>query len=275
MNESAVMKDTPFPPTWSPDRSFSQDRIGLSVRDGIATIAIQIPEKHNALDEPATAGLVEALAEAVRAEARVVLLTGVGGRAFISGADLNGFEGPRPTGTDFVDRQRLLAACPIPTIAVINGYCIGGGLMTALNCDFRLASTNSTFGIPAAKLGISYGSDGLRSLVQAIGPARTRRLLYVGDRIDAETALAWGLVEHIYEPQDLWDAAKDMATTIAGNAPLSIKATKETVADILSDPDQRDPDRIAAWGVTCKDSRDFREGRDAFREKRAPEFEGR
>ena len=269
------MKDLAFPPDWSPDRVFSDGRIGLSIAGRVATLAIQIPQKHNALDEPATAGLVEALAAAEEADARAVLLTGIGGRAFISGADLNGFEGPRPTGTDFIDRQRILAACAIPTIAVIRGYCIGGGLMTALNCDFRLASTDSTFGIPAAKLGISYGSEGLRSLVDAIGPARTRRLLYVGDRIDAETALSWGLVEHLYDPDDLWSAAVDMAETIANNAPLSIRATKETVADILADPGTRDPARIAEWGVRCKDSHDFREGRDSFREKRAPRFEGR
>ncbi len=269
------MKDITFPPAWSPERSFSEGRVGLSIADNVAILAIQIPQKHNALDEPATAGLVEALAAADDAGARALLLTGTGGRAFISGADLNGFEGPRPTGTDFIDRQRILAACPIPTIAVIRGYCIGGGLMTALNCDFRLASTDSTFGIPAAKLGISYGSDGLRSLVDAVGPARTRRLLYVGDRIDADTAMSWGLVEHLYDPDDLWPAALDMARTIADNAPLSIRATKETVADILSDPEQREPGRIADWGIRCKESVDFREGRDAFREKRAPQFEGR
>lgn len=269
------MTEHSFPPNWAPDRTFADGRIGLRVSDGIAVLAIQIPERHNALDEPATAGMVEALTAAQEAGARVLLLTGVGGRAFISGADLNGFEGPRPTGTDFIDRQRILAACPIPTIAVIRGYCIGGGLMTALNCDFRLAGRDASFGVPAAKLGISYGSDGLQRLVEAVGPARTRRLLYVGDRIDADTALSWGLVEHLHDPDDLWPAAMAMAATIAGNAPLSIRATKDIVADLLSDPAERDPARMAQWGITCKDSRDFREGRDAFREKRAPEFEGR
>lgn len=269
------MTQTEFPPAWSPDQSFADGRVGLRVADGIAVLAIQIPEKHNALDEPATAGMVEALSAAEQSGARVLLFTGIGGKAFISGADLGGFEGPRPTGTDFLDRQRILAACPIPTIAVIHGYCIGGGLMTAMNCDVRLASTVSRFGIPAAKLGISYGSDGLRSLVEAIGPARTRRILYVGDLVDADTALTWGLVEHLYDPDALWSAAMDMAATVAGNAPLSVSATKRTVADILADPASRDPEAIAALGAICKDSRDFREGRDAFREKRKPVFEGR
>ena len=269
------MSDSQFPPAWSPARTFAEGRVGLDVTDGVAVLAIQIPQKHNALDEPATAGMVEALSAAVDSGARALIFTGVGGRAFISGADLTGFEGPRPTGSDFVDRQRALADCRIPTIAVVRGYCIGGGLMTALNCDVRLASTDSTFGVPAAKLGLSYGSAGLRSLVDTIGPARTKRLLYVGDRIDAETALLWGLVEHLHAPDALWDAAMMMARTIAGNAPLSVRATKETVADLMKDAGDRDPDRIAEIGIACRDSRDFREGRDAFREKRAPQFEGR
>ncbi|MGI3168533.1 enoyl-CoA hydratase-related protein [Pseudooceanicola sp. C21-150M6] len=269
------MSQTPFPPNWHPDRTFAEGRIGFRIADRVAVVAVQIPQKHNALDEPATAGLVDALAAAEDAGARALLLTGIGGKAFISGADVSGFDGPRPTGTDFIDRQRILSVCPIPTIAVIHGYCIGGGLMTALNCDFRLAATGSSFGVPAARLGLSYGTDGLRGLVETIGPARTRRLLYLGDRIDADTALAWGLVEHLYPPEELWTAAMEMAKRIAANAPMSISATKQTVADILADPDRRDPDRIAALGIACKDSRDFREGRDAFREKRAPRFEGR
>lgn len=269
------MSDITFPPAWAPAQTFSEGRVGLDITDGVAVLAIQIPQKHNALDEPATAGMVEALKAAEDAGARALIFTGIGGRAFISGADLSGFEGPRPTGSDFVDRQKVLAACPIPTIAAIRGYCLGGGLMTALNCDFRLASTDSSFGVPAAKLGISYGSEGLASLVDAIGPARTRRLLYVGDRIDAETALAWGLVEHLHAPEALWPATMAMARTIADNAPLSVRATKETVADLLKDPAERDAARIAEIGLSCRNSRDFREGRDAFREKRAPQFEGR
>ncbi|WP_188479138.1 enoyl-CoA hydratase-related protein [Primorskyibacter flagellatus] len=269
------MSETAFPPGWTPDRSFGDGRVGYSLADRIAVLAIQIPEKRNALDEKATAGMVAALEAAVAEGARVLLFTGTGGRAFISGADLGGFEGPRPTGTDFVDRQRVLAACPIPTIAVIKGFCIGGGLMTALNCDFRLASEDSTFGVPAAKLGLSYGDQGLRGLVETVGPARTKRILYVGDRVDAQTALVWGLVEHVYAEDALWPAAMEMARVIAGNAPLSVRATKETVADLLRDESARDPERIAAIGLECRNSRDFREGRDAFREKRAPVFEGR
>lgn len=269
------MNTAQFPPDWTPDQTFGEGRVGLRLSDGIAVLAIQIPEKLNALDDPATQGMIQALETAQKGGARVLIFTGVGGKSFISGADLGGFEGPRPTGTDFVDRQRLLANFPIPTIAVINGYCIGGGLMTAMNCDFRLASTGSSFGVPAARLGISYGAEGLRKLVEAIGPARTRRLLFVGDRVDAETALNWGLVEHVYASDALWPAALSMASQIASNAPLSVSATKETVADLLRPQSQQNPDRIAEITLACRASRDFREGRDAFRDKRRPLFEGR
>ena len=269
------MPDTTFPPDWQPQRDFGDGRIGFHLADRIATVAIQIPHKLNALDEPATAGLVAALDHAQAEGSRVLILTGIGGKSFISGADLSGFEGPRPTGTDFTDRQRILAACPIPTIAVIRGYCIGGGLMTALNCGLRLASTDASFGIPATRLGLAYGPEGTRRLKDAVGPARAKRLLFVGDRVDAQTALDWGLIEHLYAPEALWPAAMDMARQIAANAPLSVQATKEIVADLSRDAPDRDPARIAEIARACRASHDFREGRDAFREKRAPVFEGR
>lgn len=266
---------TAFPPDWSPERSFADGRIGLSVDgDGVAVLAICIPQRMNALDAEATAGMIEAL-EAAEAEARVLIFTGIGGKAFISGADIGGFDGPNKHGSSFIDRQRRLAETPLPTIAAIRGYCIGGGLMTALNCDFRLAADDASFGVPAAKLGIAYGYEGLARLVEAVGPARTRRLLYVGDRVDAQTAHAWGLVEQVLAPDALWPAVMELARRIAGNAPLSIRATKTTVAQITADPDARDMETVERLSLQCRDSADFAEGRAAFREKRAPVFEGR
>jgi len=267
------MTDTHYPPAWRPTQSFGDGKIGLSVNDGIAVLVIQMPEKMNALDVLATAALVEAL-EAARNHAKVLILTGQGGKAFISGADIGGFDGVQRPENTFLERQKVLRDYPLPTIAAIRGYCIGGGVMTALNCDIRLAASDARFGIPAARLGISYGYDGVAALVNAVGPARARRLLFVGDRVDAATALSWGLVEHVYPPEDLWAEAMAMAGRIAQNAPLSVASAKQTVAAVLRDPDQRDMDAISAITAQCLQSADFREGRDAFHQKRQPIFRG-
>jgi enoyl-CoA hydratase len=267
------MTEQNFPPEWAPDQTFGDGRIGLTLRDGIAVLAVQIPQKMNALDVQATKGMVDAL-DAARAEARVLIFTGIGGKAFISGADIGGFDTEREQGNSFLDRQQVLANYPIPTIAVIRGYCIGGGLMTALNCDFRLAGEDASFGIPAAKLGIAYGFEGLSRLVEVAGPAKTRYLLYSGDRVTAQTALTWGMVEQVYGVDTLWDEALSLARRIADNAPLSIRATKQTVAQIMKGPDGRDMQAIKELSSLCQTSDDFREGRDAFREKRAPKFTG-
>ncbi|WP_226574500.1 enoyl-CoA hydratase-related protein [Acuticoccus sediminis] len=265
---------TTFPPEWRPQREFGEGRVGLSIDGPVAVAAIQVPGKMNALDDLATAGLIEALTVA-EAEARVFVLTGIGGRAFISGADIEAFDDEKRGPSRFMERQQRLAASPLPTIAAIRGYCLGGGLMTALNCDLRVAGADAQFGVPAARLGIAYGYDGLKRLVETVGPSRTRRLLYVGDRIDAATALAWGLVDEMHGPDALWGAAMALARRIAGNAPLSVKASKATIAEVLADPATRDLARIEELSLACRESADFREGRRAFLEKRPPVFEGR
>lgn len=269
-----------WPQGWTPQRRFGEGRVAYACDEhGVAVLGIDAPERMNALDALALAGLVAAL-ETAEAEARVVVLTGLGGRAFISGADLSGFEGPAGGeathgGPTFLEGQQRLAACPLPVVAAIRGYCLGGGLTMAMSCDFRLASADASFGVPAAKLGLAFGAEGLARLVEAIGPGRTRRLLFVGDRVDAPTALAWGLVEEVHAPDALWPAAMALARQIAGNAPLSIRATKATVADLLAAPEARDPEAVAALARACRDSADVAEGRAAFREKRAPRFAGR
>jgi enoyl-CoA hydratase/carnithine racemase len=141
--------------------------------------------------------------------------------------------------------------------------------------DIRIAAVNSQFGIPAAKLGIAYGYDGLKNLVSLVGPSWARLLMYTGMRIDSAEAARIGLVDRVVPDADLWSATLEIARTISGNAPLAIKAAKITIAQVLKDPDQRDTDAIKAIGTACMDSEDFREGRQAFMEKRKPRFTGR
>jgi enoyl-CoA hydratase/carnithine racemase len=148
-------------------------------------------------------------------------------------------------------------------------------MQVAMLTDMRFASDNSQFGIPAAKLGIAYGYDGLKHLVSLVGPSWARLIMYTGMRIDSAEALRIGLVDRVLPDGKLWDATMEVARTISGNAPLAIQAAKITIAQVLKDPDKRDMKAINDIGTACMDSEDFREGRKAFMEKRKPVFKGK
>src|SRR6202008_1443709 len=174
------------------------------------------------------------------------------------------------------DAQRaLLGNFPKPTISCIRGFCLGGGMQIAMLTDMRFAAVDSQFGIPAAKLGIAYGFEGLRHLVSLVGPSWARLILYTGKRIDSTEALRIGLVDRVMADDKMWSETLDVARTISGNAPLAVKAAKITIAQVLKDKDERDMAAIKAISTACMDSEDFREGRRAFMEKRKPEFKGR
>src|SRR6266849_437844 len=155
-----------------------------------------------------------------------------------------------------------------PDVRVVVMVCAG-------DKAFVSGADNSQFGIPAAKLGIAYGYDGLKHLVSLVGPSWARLLMYTGMRIDSAEALRIGLVDRVVPDTELWNATSEIARTISGNAPLAIQAAKITIAQILKDPDKRDMDAIKQIGTACMDSEDFREGRRAFMEKRKPQFKGR
>ncbi len=215
-------------------------------------------------------------------QVRVVILTGAGDKAFMSGADISQFEKNRHNAQASEEYNRrseaqraLLANFPKPTIACIRGFCLGGGMQVAMSADIRFASENSQFGIPAAKLGIAYGFDGLKHLVSLVGPSWARLILYTGMRIDAAEALRIGLVDRVMADGQLWNETLEVARTISGNAPLAIKAAKITIAQVLKDKDERDMAAVKAIGTACMDSEDFREGRQAFMEKRKPKFKGK
>src|SRR3954467_9875356 len=265
------------------ETSFAAGKILQSVTDGVGVITFNNPDKRNAMSLDMWEGLGHALVELRDdPDVRVVIMIGAGDKAFVSGADISQFEKTRHNAEASQEYSRrsaaqraLLADYPKPTIACIRGFCLGGGMQAAMLADIRLAAENSQFGIPAAKLGIAYGYDGLRNLVSLVGPSWARLLMYTGMRIDSAEAARIGLVDRVVPDAELSSATLDIARTISGNAPLAVQAAKITIAEVLKDPDKRDMDAIKASGTACMDSEDFREGRQAFMEKRKPHFRGR
>jgi len=265
------------------EKSHADGKILQSIADGVGVITFNNPETRNAMSLEMWEGLGNALTELRdNGDVRVVIMVGAGDKAFVSGADISQFEKTRHNAEASEEYSRrsaaqraLLADYPKPTIACIRGFCLGGGMQVAMLADIRLASDNSQFGIPAARLGIAYGYDGLRHLVSLVGPSWARLIMYTGMRIDSVEALRIGLVDRVLPDTELWGATMEIATTISGNAPLAIKAAKLTIAQVLKDPDQRDMDAIKGIGAACMDSEDFREGRRAFIEKRKPKFSGK
>jgi enoyl-CoA hydratase len=267
----------------SAEKSYADGKMLQSVTDGVGVITFNNPAKRNAMSLEMWEGLGLALVELRdHPGVRVVILAGAGDKAFVSGADISQFEKTRHNAEASEEYSRrsaaqraLLADYPKPIIACIRGFCLGGGMQVAMAADIRIAAENSQFGIPAAKLGIAYGYDGLSNLVSLVGPSWARLIMYTGMRIDSAEALRIGLVDRVVPDAELWDATMEIARTISNNAPLAIKAAKITIAQVLKDPDARDMAAIKQIGLDCMDSEDFREGRRAFMEKRKPEFKGR
>ena len=265
------------------EKTFADGKILQSVAEGVGIINFNNPEKRNAMSLDMWEGLGHALIELRDdPDVRVVIMVGTGDKAFVSGADISPFEktshnaeAAEEYAKRSVAQRALLADYPKPTIACIRGFCLGGGMQVAMLADIRIAAENSQFGIPAARLGIAYGFDGLRNLVSLVGPSWARLLMYTGMRIDSAEAVRIGLVDRVVPDTELWSATMEIARTISGNAPLAIQAAKITIAQVLKDPDKRDMDAIKQIGLACMDSEDFREGRRAFMEKRKPHFRGR
>jgi enoyl-CoA hydratase/carnithine racemase len=265
-------------------KEYADGKILSSISDGIGILTFNNPEKRNAMSIEMWEGAADALT-AFRddPDVRVVVLVGAGGKAFVSGADISQFEKNRSNAAASEEynkrsgrpREMLANGYPKPTIACIQGFCMGGGLALAMSADMRFAAEGSQFGIPAAKLGIAYGYDGLTHLTQLVGPSRARLLMFTGMRIDAREAYDIGLIDRLIPEGEIWGATMEIAKQIAENAPLAIAAAKITIAEILKDPAKRDMQAIKDIGTRCMDSEDFKEGRTAFMAKRKPQFKGR
>lgn len=214
-------------------------------------------------------------------EVRVVVFTGAGDRAFVSGADISQFEAERHDAAAEARYSQASAAANAamtglskPSIAMIRGYCIGGGLAVALTCDLRLCSEEARFAIPAARLGLGYGFAGVKALIDVVGPAIAKEILFTARQFGAEEALRVGLVNRVAPAGDLEGLVREYAHMIGANAPLTVRAAKIAAREALRDPDKRKLADVEAAVAACFDSADFREGRTAFMEKRAPHFRG-
>jgi enoyl-CoA hydratase len=240
------------------------------------------PERHNAVSLDMWERAGEILAEFAKDDqVRVLVVTGAGTKAFISGADISRFESER-SNEQAIARynatvERTYGAMeefPKPSIAMIRGFCMGGGLGFALGCDMRIASDDARFALPAAKLGLGYGFGGIKRFVDTVGPSFTKEIFFTARQFDAAEALAMGLVNRVLAGPQLEPYVRDYANTIANNAPLTVAATKFIVGEVLKDSNARDLARGEALVQKCFTSGDYQEGRKAFMEKRKPEFTG-
>lgn len=250
-------------------------------RDGaVRWLVFNKPEKHNALSldmNEAALRVIEAFAAAP--DERVLVVAGAGGRAFVSGADISEFEDRRSDAEKADEYSRVtqrmffaLRDVEKPTVAMIQGYCLGGGVALATCCDIRIGAVDSVYGVPAARLGIGYSADFIKLLADLVGPSRAKEFLYTARRYSSAEAYEIGLLNRVIGTAELESYVAEYAAGMAANAPLTQRATKIVVSELLAGGDGRRGREAVA---VCADSEDFRDARRAFMEKRKPVFHGR
>ena len=247
------------------------DRVLVHVTDGIGWLIFNNPERHNALTAE-MAGASATVLHWLQAHpgVRVIVMRGAGDRAFCSGLDVSQ---PAPGGGAGA-LAAAWSAVDKPVIGMLRGYCLGMGLLTALQADIRISDDTGVFAIPAARMGIGYGYEPTLRLLQAVGPARAADILFTGRHLDAREALAAGILSRVVAPSELEREVTGVAGTIAQNAPLTIRGCKAAIRAALADPGDRNLDQVAALVRQCMQSGDYQEGRRAFLEKRPPRFAG-
>jgi enoyl-CoA hydratase/carnithine racemase len=258
------------------------DKVLARKEGGVGTLTFNNPERRNAVSLDMWEAATSILDKFARdGDVRVVVVTGAGGKAFVSGADISRFGEERSTEEAIARYNAAVEKAntafyefPKPTIAMIRGYCIGGGVGLAVCCDLRICSDTSRFGVPAAKLGLGYGFAGIKRLSDLVGPAFTKEIFFTARQFDAEEARAMGLVNRVVPDAELETFVQGYADTIAGHAPLTVNAVKYIAGQVFKAESERDLAKAADMVRKCFASKDYVEGRTAFMEKRKPVFTG-
>ncbi|MET0312725.1 MAG: enoyl-CoA hydratase [Burkholderiaceae bacterium] len=266
----------------SPER-LGTPRILARVEDGVGWITFNHAERRNAMSLDMWQGLGIAAEDFEQDPAvRAVVLRGAGGKAFVSGADISEFEQHRANAEqkksydDVAARGHAgLAALTKPLVAMIEGYCVGGGLAIALSADVRFAAAGARFAIPAARLGLGYDYRGVAALARLVGPSAAKDILFSARFLQSDEALRLGLVNFVEDEASLEERVRSYAAGLSANAPLTLRAAKEAVRAFEHYADAQSSGKIASMVLACFDSEDYAEGRRAFLAKRPPNFQGR
>ena len=254
----------------------------IAKKDGaVGWLIFNNPERRNAISVDMWEAIPTVLSQyEADPEVRVIVLAGAGDKAFVSGADISQFEKERSSAEAVQRYEELaegaaakLAGCDKPLIAMIRGYCLGGGMNIAVLCDIRIASDDARFGIPAAKMGLGYRASSMKNLVDVVGAAYAREIMITARQFTAGEAREMGLANKVVPAADLEKAVKEYTDAISGNAPLTMRTAKRIIREISTV--DYDAAKCKAWAKECFESEDYKEGRKAFMEKRKPVFKGR